>query len=825
MKDRFFPTFRNALRHLARNPGLSTVVVLSLALAIGLNTAVFSFANALFLRPLPVSDPARLVAVYSNQEGGGSGRSFSPVSLPNVRDFAESSRSFSGLAAFSFLRATLSGGDEPIQVWGEIVTGNYFDLLGVRAHVGRTILPGEEVPGAHPVVVLGHGLWQRRFAGDPNVVGQKLRLNGHELTIVGVAPEGFRGTSPLYPKELWVSISVAQQVSPFAPLMEQRRVKMFGVVGRLAPGVTVDQAQNDLGRIAAVLASEYPDDNRGTGVRLVPLAQAAIDPNLRDLLALGSVVLTASVILVLAIACVNLANLMLAHALARRGELAIRAALGANRRLLVRQFLAESVLLAVGGGALGILLGAWLAKALWKLRPTFFPPDALDLTIDARVLGFAFLLVLGACLLFGIAPALHAARTEPLSAFRQRGEAGLGRPAALLRNAFVGAQIALSLVALIAAGLFVRSLRNVQQIDPGFQTENIALVPIDPGAEQPSPERARDIYRRVVDRARGLPGVEEVALGERFPLNPAGLARGVLAEGELPRSDGQSDLVRSDTISPEYFRTLGIPLLRGRGFTGADREESPRVAVINETLASRLWPGQEALGRRFRFTNSEDLYEVVGIARNARYLSLNEPPQPFVYLPAAQHYSPAMILYVRTAGDPEKLIPELRNALRALDPSLPLMNIQTGYPGPTVMAEVVEDSRWAQSLLARLLVGFGFLALALTLLGVYGVTAYVSGLRRQEIGIRLALGAEPSALWRLILRQGITQAAWGILLGAVAAFAVARLSSRLLFGLQPADPLTFVVAAALLFLATLVAGFVSVRRSMTIDPMIVLKTG
>jgi predicted permease len=811
---------RYALRMLRKQPGFTLVAVLSLALGIGANTAIFTLVNAVLLKPLPVEDPARLVSVFGTDEKNrGQFQNFMQISQPNFKDYRDQNTVFAGLFAHQQIGVALTMKTEPQQIAAEIVSGNYFDVLGVKATVGRTFTPAEDqTPGAHPVVVLSHALWQTRLGGDSSLVGNTVKLNNQSFTVIGIAPENFRGTNLLTPSDLWVPMMMHEQVltGVFRDYFNDRRALLMNVTGRLKPGVTIEQAESALKSIAAALEQQYPRENEKRSVTLVPLPVSAINPNLRDTFVKSGVLLMSVVGVVLLIACANVANLLLVRATARRREIAIRLAMGAGRWRLLRQLMTESVLLALLGGVFGLLLAVWARSLLWSFRPPFLQDTSIDISLNGAVLSFTLLLSVLTGVVFGLVPAWRASRAELVSELKDKNsQTNHEHRWFSVRNALVVMQVALSLIALIGAGLFVRSLRNAQQINPGFKTENMMSLAFNVGALGYNEAQGLEFYRRVQERAEAIPGVQMAAISSNPPFG-GGFLRSVTPEGETLPPGSRGVLSMTNSIGPKYFETLGIALLNGRWFTEADREGMTRVAIINEAAAKRFWPGQNALGKRFRFFGDEAYREVVGIVPTTVVATLGEEPQPQFFLPMRQNYADFVTLYVRTQADPATVMNTVRREVQTLAPTMPLVNVQT-------MAEILQLGLWAPRMGAVLLGIFGLLALLLAAVGLYGVLAYTVSQRTQEIGIRMALGAQRSNVLRLVLRQGMVLVVTGIGVGVLAGLLVARLLTSLLYAVNAVDPLTFVGMPLLLLLVALLACWIPAWRATKVDPMIALR--
>ncbi len=808
---------RHAARQLARAPVYTAAAVLSLALGLGVNTAVLAFVKALFLRPPPVEEPGRLVAVFTLDPASPGPL---PLSRLNFEDLREASTAFSGLAAHRGLTVWLDAGGEPERVAGELVSGDYFEVLGIDAVRGRTF--GAEVdaaPGGTPVVVISDGLWRRRLGADPAAVGRTVRVNGQPFTVAGVAPPGFRGLSTLAPAELWVPLAMRAELTDglLAQALEARRGLALSGFGRLAPGVGHERAAAELTALGAALAEAHPADNQGRTLGLLPLAEVAIPPRVRSRFVLGARVLGAVVACVLLIACANVANLQLARAAARSREIGVRLALGAGRGPLVRLLLAEILLLALGGAGVGLLLGVLTRNLLWRYRPPDLPADfdvGIDLGVAAAVVGLAVVVSLA----FGLLPALRATRTD-LAALLHRGGAPPARGRFLrigARDLLIVGQVALSLVALVGAVLFLRSLRTIQESDPGFETERLLLVSFDPGAQRLSPERGAEAYRQIAERVRSLPGVEAAAVAERRPLDGGGFFRRLELAGagaELT-ADGRA-LVRANRVGPGYFETLGIPLIAGRVLGEADREGAPPVALVNRTMAERYWGG-DAVGGRFGFFGEPAGYEVVGVVGDVKVGSLGEEPQPLAYLPLAQQYAPAVTLHARTAGAPGPLVESVSGELRALAPDLIFFDART-------IGEILDAAPWGLRLGAVALGLFATLASLLAALGVFGVAAYGVTRRRRELAVRVALGARRGSVAALVVRQGMALVAAGLVLGLIGAALLAASIRGFLFGAGAADPVAFAGGAALFAAVALVALAGPALRATATDPVEVLR--
>jgi predicted permease len=811
---------RIALRTLLKRPGFAAVVVLSLALGIGGNTAIFSLLNSVFLQPLPIDGPDEIVLLFGTDERN-TGRllDYMPVSIPNFRDYRDQNQVFAGLATAVFSPVSLAGEERPEEVPGLLVTGNYFEVLGVRARYGRTIFPEDDrVEGGSPVVVLSHRLWQRRFGGEPSVVGRGVKLNGGDFTIIGVTAAGFRGTNAIGGPELWIPLSMYGQVlSGFTrEHLESRRALLSFPIARLRPGVVAAQAEASLKPLATELAARYPSDNFKRGITVTPLREATVPPAFREAMLKGGLLLMAAAGLVLLIACANVANLMLARATSRLREMAVRASLGAGRLRLVRQLLVESLLIAAVSGAAGVLLALWLQELLLWFKPPFLPEGAIDFGLSPPVLLFSCALALFSTLLFGLVPALYGTRIDLATALKTRGEhqtAGAGRFG--LRNILVTAQVALSVVALAGAGLFIRSLSNAQRIDPGFETEKLALATVRLTEQQYSPAKARQFHEQALAEIRAIPGVAAAGLSSVGPFQ-GGFMRSIFAEGRDEVGDESGILVHTPSVDSQFLAAAGIGLLQGRLLTEADREGSQPVAVINEAMARRVWPGEDAVGKGFRFHGETERTVVAGVVRTATQFLLGEDPQPVAYLPMAQHHADTATFYVRTLGEPRGVLEAMRARMQALDPILPVQNVQT-------IIEVLGQALWAPRLGAILLGAFGALSLLLAALGVYGVLDYSVGQRRREIGVRIALGASRGDVLQMVMRYGAALAVVGLAIGIAGSLAATRYVSSLLFDMQGVDWLTLGAVSAVLLAIALLATWLPASRAAETDPLVTLR--
>ena len=821
--SQFLQDLKYGARLLVKAPGFTVVAALSLALGIGANTTIFTLVNAVLLNPLPVEDPSQLVSVWTTDERNqNSGFGFLQTSPMNFKDIRDKNEVFSGLAAHTGLPLSITGGTgDPQQVFGEIVTGNYLTVLGAKPLLGRGFLPDEDqVPGAKLVCILGYGEWQKRFGGDTGIVGRTISLNGQPFTVVGVMPKGFKGTNAIGAPALWVPYMTYPVTTNgfFLELIKPdgRRGLVFNVTGRLKPGISVRQAEANVKTIARQLADAYPNDNQGRGVTLVPLAQATINPGFRSNIVIAGGLLMTIVGLVLLIACANVANLLLARAAVRQKEIAVRLSLGATRPQLVRQLLTEGTLLALLGGGAGLLLAYWAQGVLWSFRPPFLNVDAIDTHPDGRVLVFTIAVAFATGILFGLAPALQASRPDLAVELKEKTSAPTaGRGPFSLRNVLVAGQIALSLVALIGAGLFLRSLQNAQGISPGFDVDHLAVLSFDLGAQGYTAERGKQFQQRVLERVASIPGVQSATLGSTVPLFAGGFARTVFLEGQDASDRRAGKLVQITVASAHYLETLGIPLMRGRTLSDRDQPNTPSAVVVNETMAKRFWPDQDAIGKRFKFFGQDNFQQVVGVAKDSKYNFIGEDPTPYIYQATTQVYQPGLSLFVR-AGNPTAVLGTVRGEVQQLDRNLPLQNVFT-------LSDIFGQSLWAPRMGAWLLAIFAGLSLVLAVIGIYGVMAYSVSQRTRELGIRMALGASRNDVVRLVVGQGLRLTLAGVLIGLGVSFAVSRLVVSLLFNVSPTDIVTFSVVPAVLALAAIGATYLPALRATRIDPLLALR--
>lgn len=812
---------RYAIRTLVRSPGFFAVAIIAIALGIGVNTTILGIVNTLLLRPLPIGHADRVVQVFTT-DTHFPGRS--PNSYLNFLDYQKQNSVFSGTAAYCFAGIGMTRGGETSNVLGQLVSGNYFDLLELRPFLGRGFLPEEDTaPNGHPVAVLSYKFW-KKLGGDRNIIGNTITLNGRAFSIVGVAPPGFTGVDIGVAPEVWMPLAMHGWIRPSGDeWFENRRALFLSLLARVKPGVSISTAQAQMQTVAHQLEQAYPDVNKERSVVLVPAEKAKSqgiggpgnenatqDISLLLLVAAGSILL---------IACANVANLLLARASTRQREIAIRLALGAGRGRVIRQLLTESLVLASIGGIGGILLAYWLGDVLISLLPATPVPLSLDPQPDFRVIMFAVLLALLSGVIFGLAPALQTTRWDLTQELRERAIAagGGGIHRWNLRNLLVIAQIAVSLLLLIASGLFLKSFHSAQQIDPGFRTENLVIVSIDPALAGYDQKGGGQVARDIVEQVRRDPQARGADLGQFVPLGFGGEGRTIVAEGRDENAQSNRKIANISAVTPGYFETMRVPILRGRNFTEHDAgENSAKVAIISETMAKTFWPGEDAVGRRFRYYNREGSFEVIGVARDVKAITLGETPVPMLYTPFRDLPDGGITVFVHTAGAPGSMLAEVHRIVRKHDNHISITYEKT-------VAQHLAFALWPSWMGAVLLGSLGLLALVLASVGVYGVMAYSVSQRTRELGIRMALGAQSSQVLQLVLRQGMLLAAIGLVLGLLAAFGSTRLASTLLYGVNPSDPTVFIGVTLLLAAAAFAACYFPARRALKIDPVVALR--
>jgi predicted permease len=821
--DDFGKDLRFAVRMLLKNRGFSAIAILSLALGFGLNTTIFTVVNAILLNPLPVRDVVRLVSldnIDTKTKFTQAGAEKLGMSFPNYQDFRRQNEVFTDLSAWQQVPLTWSGGSEPRQVQGYIVSANYFDVLGLNPAAGRFFLPDEDTkPSSNTVVVISHALWINKFGADPNIVGRNMNLNATPFTIIGIAPRGFKGTISLAPtEEVWIPTSMYAQVLAgfFADNFNDRRFLAMNTFGRLKTGLTLPQAEASLKTIASRLETEYPKENGGRNVALTSLAEAAVGVNNHEQFALASAMMLGAVGLVLLIACANLANLLLAQAARREREMTVRAALGAGRGRILRQLLTESTLLSLAGAVAGLVLAYWGRGVLWSYRPSFIAQNDVDLAFDSHVLLFTLGIALLTGALFGAVPAIKASSPDLADTLKAGGRGNsVGWRSNPMRSLLVVFETSLAMIALIGAGLFIRSQQNAQRIDPGFESEKLFMMAVDFGALHYTEGQAQQFYRAAAEHAATAPGVQSATVASNFPVG-GGLGRTIFPEGHDETTGYRGTLTTINSVLPSFFDTLRIPVLRGRTFTDNDRKDTLKVAIVNEAMAKHFWPDEEALNKRFHFFGEPDLRQIVAVVSNTVINQIGEDPQPVAYLPMTQGYSPFATVQVRTMGKPEAVIATVRGEVQSLAPNLAITNVQTIH-------EIMSEALWAPRMGAALLTLFGVLALVLAGVGVYGVLSYSVNQQRHEIGIRRALGAQENDVMRLVAGQGMRLAVAGLAFGLLLSGIFARLLASLLFGVSAMDPWTFLGVTTILSAVAFIACYIPARRALQVDPLVALR--
>jgi len=814
---------RFGLRSMLRSPSFTVICILSLALGIGANTTIFTVINAVLLHPLPVAEISRLVqldTVDSKTMVTQARATKMGMSYANCEDYQRQSQVFDGLSCNSGTALTWSGEAEPKQVAGQLVNANYFQVLGLTPAAGRFFLPDEDTkPGGNNVAILSYSLWANKFGSDRNLIGRSVTFNATPFTVIGVGPKGFKGTFTIGPADqVWVPVSMYGQVlAGFVKdnFRERRFLNTF-TVARLKPGVSEGEAEASLKTIASQLAVEYPKENAGRSVAVSPLADAAVGINQHDQFVLAGALMMGVVGLILLIACANLANLLLAKGARREREMSIRTAVGASRVRLIRQLLTESLVLSLSGGAAGLLLAFAGRRLLWAFRPPFIENNDLDLELDSHVLLFTLGLALLTGIIFGLAPAIKASRADVSEALKAGGRGGSSTwTRGPLRSILIVSEVALALITLVGAGLFIRSMENAQRTDFGFESKRLFVMAVDLGALHYDEAHGQQFYRDAIQRVNASHMVQAAAVASNLPLG-GGLERTVFPEGKDETSGYRGTLTQLNDVSPGFFDTLRIPLTKGRSFTDLDKNQTTPVAVINEAMARHFWPDQDAIGKRFHFFGDPKLLEVVGIVGNTVINQVGEDPQPLAYLPLTQDYPPAATVQVRTSGDPRAVIATVRSQIQGLDPNLAITNVQT-------VEDVLNQGLWAPRMAAALLTLFGGLALALAAIGVYGVLSYSVNQQTREIGIRMALGATPSGVLRWVVGQGLRLAGAGVLVGVVAGLGLMHFMGSLLFGVSTHDPETFGTVILVLGMIALLACYLPARRATKVNPLVALR--
>ena len=805
-----FQDLRYALRSLLHTPTLTIAAVLSLGLGIGANTTVFSWVQGVLLRPIPGAlEPERLrVSVLDTREGQQRAWSY-----PNYRDFRDRS-TLTDVVAQDDLPMSIAVAGQAERAFGGIVSGNYFRVLGVQAALGRVFNEADDRnPGGHHVAVISDSYWRRRFAADPEVIGREVTVNSVPMTVIGVTPPEFVGSFLGVSTSAWVPMAMQAEMTGGSRL-EVRGSSWAQTMARLRPGVSDEQAQAEASALLAQIAQEHPGSFDGWRVRVLPPWRATwgAPSALAPILGVLSVVVG----LVLLIACANVANLLLARAVGRRREIAVRLSLGANRLRLMRQLMSEAMLLSVAAGAVGIAIAYWSYGLLMAFAPPTDIPFSFGLRIDGMTLMYAATASLITGVFFGLFPALQASRADTINAIKEeagRGASG-GRSGQRLRNTLVVAQVAVCLVLLVGATLFVRSLQAAQHINPGFEPRDLLIASVDLVPNGYSADTGRQFHRRLTEAMSAVAGVQSFALGRQVPLGIGGTSSmGVTIDGYTPRPE-EDVVIFNNVVGPRYFETMKIDVITGREFEPQDTRDSRPVLIVNETMAARYWAGRDAVGGRVRIGKND--YEVVGVARDIKYSQINETPRPYMYLALDQYFVSSAVLHVRSATSPAALLPVIRDVVRTLDPNLPVFDART-------VEEHMRGGVFAQRMGASLLGIMGLLAVVLAAIGLYGVIAYAVSQRTQEMGIRLALGAAPGDVLRMVLGQGLVITSIGLVIGLGLAFAVTGFMRSLLPGIEPRDPLTFIGVPVLLMAIAVVAALIPARRAGAVDPVVALR--
>ena len=811
---------RYGLRMLGSNPGVTALVVVTLALGIGATTALYSVVDSVFQRGFSVHSPDQLLGLAFHQENKPSEFNFS---YPDFQDIRKQGLCFSEMFAYRIGLDGLDQGNHPEQIIDSFVTGNYFTALGLKPALGRLILPSEgNEPGSDPVMVLGYAYWRGRFGGDPGIVGKQVRVDGHLFTVVGVAPKGFRGLLSVVDVQAYLPINMFFIEDRDRGWANDRTSRSFYIIGRLRPGVSAEQAQAALNVIASRLARQYPEDWRGAVIETYPAeaANSLYNPSRRtykmEKVAVGLFLALAGLVLLLA--CFNVANILLVRATTREHEIAVRAALGASQSRLIRQILVENLLLAVLGGLVGLALGRGASRMLSAIHLGVGLPIQLDFAFDWRVFGVALACAVLSGIVVGAAPAIYASRTAPADSLREGGRS-IAAGHHYARHALVVGQLAGTMVLLVVAGLFVRSLEKAGRVNLGFDPYHVLNLSMDPHEVGYDRARAREFCKDLLTRIRPLAGVQSASLAFTYPTSEYSESERVYVEGHFPAPGQASPTVFDNSVSPGYFETAGIPIVEGRGFQDTDTHSAPGVSVINQTMAREFWPGEDPVGKRFKLSrDSEWWIQIVGVARDSKVQELTAETPPYFYLPLDQDFSQLLTLQVRTAGPPERMIPAIEQEIRNLAPGLPVFGVQT-------MEQALNSPNgffhyWLGSALASAL---GLLGLLLTLVGVYGVVSYSTSRRTHEIGVRMALGARPADIGKMVLGEGLGLVAAGVLFGSVGALAVARVMAKFVFGVSAYDPLTFASVGILIAAVALLACYIPARRATKVDPMVALR--
>ena len=802
---------RYGLRKMFKSPGLVIVVGLSIGLGSGLNITIFSLIDAILLQPLPViTQQDQLVELYTSSPG----LRFGAVSYPDYADYRDTNQVFSDLIAQRVTPVSMSNGGNNQIVAGIIVSGNYFNALGVNALLGRTFTPEEDrTANSYPVAVISHVMWQRTFGGDTQIVGKSVVINSQSFNIVGVAPEGFIGTSVGLAPDIWFPLMMQARVLPGSDRLTDRGARWLNVIGRLKSGVSREQAEAGMQPIVNRLAQDYANTNKGTTPTVVPLGEGSV--GIRKNLSSVLMLLMAVVFLVLLIACFNVANLMLARALARQKEIGLRQAIGATRSRLVQQLLTESVLFSLLGGVVGLVVAFVATRLLVNLVPPTPIPVTFDISLNNGVFVFALIVSVLTGIIFGLAPAIQTTKVNLLPALKDDGAGQQGYKKSRLRNLLVMGQVAISLILLICAGLFLRSLQNAQNSNPGFEPEKLLAISTDVGLQGYDQETGQRYYQQLAERLGKLPGVESGSVGYIVPLSGGGQQQIAV---QIPGYEPPPDTILAidyNTVGPNFFQVMSIPLLQGRDFSDFDTKDAAGVCIINEAMARRFWPEGNPIDQHLSITRNKTPLKVIGVVKNSKYYSLKEEPRPYLYLPFLQNYQARMTVFAKTSTDAASLLPVVRREVESLDKNMPARIL--------TMRDALSFILIPQKLAAILLTIFSLLALALATVGLYAVMAYSVSKRTREIGIRMALGAQRGDVLKLILRQGMFLTVIGLGIGLAASIALTRFFAGLLYGISPTDFATFAAITIFQVAIALVASYIPARRATKVNPLIALK--
>lgn len=814
---------RYAIRTLRKSPGFTLIAMLSVALGIGANTAIFSYVDAVTLRPLPVKDSGSIVAVHATAPGAR----LDSVSYPDYADLRDQTRTLQSVVSFSTFPAAVSLNRDavPQMTLSYLVSWNFFSGLGIDIPVGRGFRRDEDRAESKDLVaMISHSFWERNFNSDPNVAGRTVRVNGKEFTVIGVVSKDFSGPEPVVQADVYVPVHSYRQAAPMitdADFLTSRKRKAVNLFARLKPGVGIKTAQAEMATIAQALAAQYPDTNRGRTFTVLTYRQDRYEKDSTDAI-LGATLLGITG-LVLLIACANVANLLLARGAARVKEIAIRMAIGAGRGVLIRQLLTESLVLALLGGAAGVGVGYAGVRFLQRIPlPSDYPLD-LGIRMDGRLLLFSLALSIVTGIVFGLLPALRATRMDLNTTMKASDQgpaqrAGLWRGRLAGRNILVSVQLALSVVLLVASGLFVRGFTAARKMDPGFRIDHTLLVSFNASLIRYDETKSRQFYKTLIDRVRDLPGVTDAALADNYPFSTDMFTRSLILDGYQPRAGEDKPYAFANIVDDHYFNVMETKLLRGRAFDARDTASSPRVVIINDTVAKRLFPNRDPLGAQMRLDNANGpLVQIVGIVKTGTYLYWSEPPTPFMWIPFTQDYGPHVTMHVHTAGDPAAMAGAIRDAVRAINPDMPVFSVRS--------MEAFYDARamLGPRITMQMVTTIGMMGLLLAVIGLYGVVAYAVSRRTREIGIRMAIGAKPGDVLRMILGQGLVFTAIGVVAGLAIAFFASRVVAGFVVGVSPRDPAIFLSVPLILAVVMIAACWLPARRAARIDPTLALR--